>query len=332
MHWTQSYMELIGPKQQTVWRWPAVWNFALGGAGAGFYLISSWSGMFGPGGMLHESWRLVGLALIGLGFVAVSFEAGRPLRSRFILGNLKRSWMSREALAAACLFPVALFAWLMPHPIWSGLGLCLAAAFLACQGFIIYASRGVTAWNVPWIPPLFFVSGLVSGAGVSLVLLLFAGRIPNPLATTVLTLVLVGVILEGALWLFYVWGSRDPELSHALTQVRSRRFFVGYLVTLRFVPAALLLLSSWAVVPPAGHWTHRWLIVVIGLALFAGGVRQKSGIVLRAGNLRPIRLHQSPPMDLSRQPAGDQPKAGSGSAANQKEAASSKRIALRIKP
>ena len=53
---------------------------------------------------------LAGLALVALGLIAVWLEIGRPLRALNVLFHLRRSWMSREALAAVLLFPLGLLA------------------------------------------------------------------------------------------------------------------------------------------------------------------------------------------------------------------------------
>jgi hypothetical protein len=74
-------MELIGPQKQKVWKLPAVINFSCGGIGTGFYLVA-FALMQAPGGdWLHTLlgtalFKLPGPALVGLGFLALTTEAG----------------------------------------------------------------------------------------------------------------------------------------------------------------------------------------------------------------------------------------------------------------
>ena len=86
-------MELIRSKKQKVWGWPGVVNFTLGGMASGFYLLSSLL-MVLQDGMLGLSqpagFKLVAPALIGLGFLALTTEAGHPLRARYLFRSSSR--------------------------------------------------------------------------------------------------------------------------------------------------------------------------------------------------------------------------------------------------
>ena len=84
-------MELIRPAKQTAWGWPAAANFILGGMGASFYLLSLWARIHGgaPAVSNHgEIFKIVGPGLTILGLALLGLEAGRPLRSRFLLKQL----------------------------------------------------------------------------------------------------------------------------------------------------------------------------------------------------------------------------------------------------
>ncbi|RME43027.1 MAG: hypothetical protein D6791_16450, partial [Chloroflexi bacterium] len=114
-------MELIRPIKQTVWRWPAVAQFTLGGMGTGFYLLGLLIAARSGGDMpesfvLAAVFKLLGPALAALGFLALTTEAGRPSRGHNLLRHLRRSWMSRETLAGAVFIPAAFLDWLFPQP------------------------------------------------------------------------------------------------------------------------------------------------------------------------------------------------------------------------
>jgi hypothetical protein len=44
---------LLGARHQTVWGWPAVLNFALGGLGAGLYVVTALASGFQASGALR---------------------------------------------------------------------------------------------------------------------------------------------------------------------------------------------------------------------------------------------------------------------------------------
>ena len=74
-----------------------------GGAGAGLVIVT----LLAPDRPEAPGLLALGLALVALGLFAVWLELGRPLRAANVLLHLKGSWMSRKALAALLLFPLA---------------------------------------------------------------------------------------------------------------------------------------------------------------------------------------------------------------------------------
>jgi DMSO reductase anchor subunit len=277
---TAQRMEMLPAQRQTLWGWPAVVNFALGGLGAGWYVVALVAAGFERSpGVAAASWAAPALVLAG--FAAVAAEAGRPLRGPRVLTRLRTSWMSRELLigiafvllvAADLVFPLRL------HRVQA----LVAAILLAlAQGFIVRRARGVTAWDVPIMPPLFLLSALVSGAGAYLLVEIGAGRPPLPaLVGAVLALIGVAFIT----WARYlVWTSAD-SYARAVAPLREGRSAlvvdgVGYALPLLF---GLLALAAPAVATPA--------LALVGALLIAGQVYAKARLILAAGQLRPITL------------------------------------------
>jgi phenylacetyl-CoA:acceptor oxidoreductase subunit 2 len=150
------------PWLQAHWDWRAAGNFIAGGAGSGLIIATALSDADRPAwtGLL-----LAGLALVGLGLFCVWLEIGRPWRAMHVFLQPRRSWMSREAIVAALLFPVtaaAAFVW--PPLIWPAAALALA--FVYCQSRMLVASRGIPAWRAGLVSPLIVATGLAEGMGL----------------------------------------------------------------------------------------------------------------------------------------------------------------------
>ena len=272
--------EMLPAQRQALWGWPAVVNFALGGLGAGWYVVALLANGFERlPGVTVASWAAPALVLAG--FAAVAAEAGRPLRGPRVLARLRTSWMSRELLigiafvllvAADLAFPLRL------HRVQA----MVAAILLAlAQGFIVRRARGVTAWDVPIMPPLFLLSALVSGAGTYLLVEVVTRRPPPPgLVGALLALVVVAFVM----WARYlVWTSED-SYARAVAPLREGRSAlvidgVGYGLPLLF---GLVALAAPAVAGPA--------LGFAGALLIAGQVYAKVRLILAAGQLRPITL------------------------------------------
>ncbi len=277
---TAQRMEMLPAQRQALWGWPAVINFALGGLGAGWYVIAVLAAGFERSpGVTAASWAAPVLVLAG--FAAVAAEAGRPLRGPRVLMRLRTSWMSRELLigiafvllvAADLAFPLRL------HRVQA----MVAAILLAlAQGFIVRRARGVTAWDVPIMPLLFLLSALLSGAGAYLLVEVGAGRPPLPaLAGAVLALIVVTFIA----WARYLVWTSEESFTRAVAPLREGR---SALVTDGTGYGLPLLLGLLALAAPA---VATPVFGLVGALLITGQVYAKARLILAAGRLRPITL------------------------------------------
>jgi DMSO reductase anchor subunit len=278
-------VELIPPQRQMLWGWPAVANAVLGGLGAGWYAIALVAAGLGRSpAVTVASWAAPALVLAG--FAAVATEAGRPRRGLRVLRQVRTSWMSRElalggAFSLLVVLDLALQLW------WCrALGLVAALLLAMAQGFILRHARGVTAWDVPLMPALFLLSALLSGGGAWLAVETLGGR---PVGPGRLCALLALVVVGFAAWIRYLNWSSDRRFVRAVAPLQARRASVaieqcGYGVPL--VLGLLALALPGAAVP---------LLPLAGLALVAGQVAAKAGLILRAGQLRPIALHIAVP-------------------------------------
>jgi len=283
-------VELISPMKQKRWGWPAVANFILGGAGAGFYLLSFLTMILEAGTFaLSEpaSFGLLAPVLVSLGFLALTIEAVRPLRGRHLFRHVRHSWISRETLAGAIFVPAAVLDWLFPHPALGVLAVAAALGLMISQGFIVYRARAVTAWNVPIMPLLFMSSGLASGGGL---VLLVAALDRLPLARGLVVIGLICVVLNLAVWLLYLrWSHATPF--RLATDALCRPIAVILTAVLgHVVPLLLLLLLLIRPGVDARVELPHVVTALSGLAMIVGGMSQKVGIILAAGYTREIAL------------------------------------------
>jgi DMSO reductase anchor subunit len=273
-------VELIPPRQQALWGWPAVVNFTLGGLGAGLYVVAVAAA--GPGrspAVTVASW--LGPVLVLAGFAAVAGEAGRPFRGPRVLARIRSSWMSRElAIGLAFVLCVAADA-AFPAPLWRMLAVVAALLLALAQGCIVRRARGVTAWDVPLMPLVFLLSALLSGAGGYLVIEVARGEAPR---VTVVWAVLALLVAGFAVWARYLTGSRDEAFARAVAPLGEgpAALFIargGYLL-----PFALVLLGAGLpnLVPAATGLAGALMISAQGCA--------KARLILAAGELRPITL------------------------------------------
>jgi len=283
-------VKIIEPKKQKVWGWPAAINFIFGGTATGFYLLNVLMGI------LHENTfilfhstilKLLAPILVIIGFLTLTVETERPLRSQYLLNNLRSSWMSRETLGGGLFVLLAVMDWLFPHLILQILAAVAAMVFLISQGFILYHARAVTSWNVPIMPILFLTSGIAMGFGL---ILLLAAFLQLTLGVLPLLTGLTILVIDFVIWLIYVRWYKDStfrkvtdKLQHSVTQAFI--VFIGHLFP--FISILLILLST---AFDKGVNFQYSVSLLAGLSIFIGGVSQKVGIILWVDYLRGIDI------------------------------------------
>jgi len=149
------------PWLQQHWDWRAAANFICGGSGSGMMLALAAMATieFVPDWLL-----LVPLGFIGAGLFFVWLETGRPFRAPLnVFFNPWTSWMSRESIAAAVLFPVTLAAIGLASDLFFFIAVLLAAVFLYCQARLIKASKGIPVWRNPAVVGFIIATGLTEG-------------------------------------------------------------------------------------------------------------------------------------------------------------------------
>ena len=282
--------EVISSTKQREWTRPAAANFTLGGAGAGFYLLSFLNMVFERDMIITAHPVLFGMlapVLMGLGFIFLITEAGRPSRGRYLLHHMQSAWISRETLAFAFFVSAVVLDHFFSHLVFKMWGVLSALVFMVSQGFIVYSSRAVPAWNVS-IMPLFFVSsGFASGAGVALILAA-SGRLP--IGGGLVLISLICTIINLIIWIFYLQWSSAIDFQSA-TEALRRPFMMFLTIVFGHVfPILMLLLFQIRSYIGMERMFSCTFVMISGLAIIIGVAAQKARIVLSAGYIRKIVL------------------------------------------
>ncbi len=275
-----SSVVLLPAQPQRLWGWPAVANFVLGGLGSGLYLVAAVAAGFeGTPTVRVAAW--LGPALVLAGFGAVALEAGRPYRGARVLARVRTSWMSRECALGLGFAALAALEFAAPGPP-ARLGAAAAAAlFAVAQGFIPRRARAVTAWDVPVLPALFLVSAVASGLGLHALLAAVAGQDSGRGALVAVAAVGLG---SGLAWRAYLGWSSDAAFRAAVRPLREGRPAAALLATVSLAPLALGLLGI------VLGWRADLTAALAGALLVAGQVQVKRGLILVAGQLRPVTV------------------------------------------
>lgn len=259
-----------GPRPwiQLNWDVRAALNFIFGGTGGGFLLLAAFAAV--P----ERTWQagmLLGLALVGLGLLAVWLEIGRKLRAVHVFFNPFTSWMTRESFVALLLFASGLTGVALASPRFGALTAAIALAFVYCQGRILRASRGIPAWREPTITWLIFWTGISEGAGLFVALAALTQGMLSSLSVGCLVL---AVAARGVAWSIYrkrVDADLVPKARAALDAAGTPLFQLGTLA-----PLVLLVAGG------AFENFQTAAAALAGIAALAAGWRLKYVLVTKA--------------------------------------------------
>jgi phenylacetyl-CoA:acceptor oxidoreductase subunit 2 len=193
--------------------------------------------------------------------------------------------MTREAIAATALFPVGLAAAAGAH---LGVGAAawpaalLALAFVYCQGRMLQAARGITAWREPLTVALLIGTSLAEGAALFWLLQPWHGQGGTAMA------LLFGLLLavRAAIWLGYrqrLAGRAAGRAQRALDRAGRVLLVAGTVV-----PLALLLLAFGAGAASTA------LAALAGLLAAVAGAYMKFTLITRAGYNQGFAIKQAP--------------------------------------
>lgn len=161
---------------------------------------------------------VLGLLLTTAGLCSSTFHLANPKNAWRSASRFRTSWLSREAVFAGALYPVALlYGWML----WSGTGgalQSLAGMLLAALAVVVMYSTGmiyaclktIPRWNHGLVPIGYVVLGLYSGTLAALpVIAAQSGPVPVALA---LALLAAALAVKGAY--FVIFGA--PRAVHTM--------------------------------------------------------------------------------------------------------------------
>jgi len=127
------------------------------------------------------------LLLVAAGLASSLLHLANPANAWRAFARFRTSWLSREAVVAALLFPVA-FAYLIA--VWSGsagtvrtalaIAVCLLAwGLLFCTAMIYASLKPIRQWRTGWTPAAYLLLGHWSGALLAVALTIGYGGEPG---------------------------------------------------------------------------------------------------------------------------------------------------------
>ena len=283
-------MEIVSAVKQRQWRGAAVANFTLVGMGTGFYslrfLIPILEG--GTGSLVDPGlYGLLAPVLVVIGFIVLTTEAGRPVRGCYLFINVRHAWMSREVLVFTIFISTTIVDWYFPYLGLRILAISAALGLMVSQGFVVYASRAVAAWNVRIMPVFFLSSGLMSGGALVLIIGALGG------VTTSGVLLIIGIVcisLNLSIWLIYLYWNRSLPFLLSTKPLHRPMMKIVVIVVGHIAPVFLLLLAMIRMTIFTGTNLPDILTMISGFAMIIGVIGQKYGIILAAGKIRGIEL------------------------------------------
>jgi len=278
----------LKPTLQRVWRLPAVLNFTLGGLGSGMYLIGTfWSYLDNLSTVTSYFYKINAPLLVLLGLFMVALEAGRPSRAWYLIRNWKKSWMSRETLAAIIFVISCFLEVIFPVYLFSLIGVTSGFIFLLSQGMIIYKSRGLPAWN-NWVTvALFIVSGFYAGSGLLLSYSIFTDNPYLHFSYATLGFLIFGMIL----WPVYLNYSEDSQFRLATKKLRKVKQRMLIQVLGHALPG--IVIANYIILQPKNLTElTSYLAELAGVVTVFTAFGIRYSIIMKAGFYRQIALYR----------------------------------------
>ena len=267
--------------RQRYWDARAAGNFIGGGSGGALIAFAALAFLFGADVRVMMA---AGAALIAAGLGCVWFEIGRPWRSLNVFRHPGSSWMSREALVAPFLLGSGLlgaFTGASAFIIAAGV---LGAVYLYCQGRMLTANIGISAWRGSNVLPLMLTTGLAEGAGL---LALASPWLPAMVLAGTAAALIVLLSLRSLLWKRYVAALEAggaPEASRdARAAIGPKLLILGHALPALVAAAALL-----------GAPGAAGLVMASGALCAGAGWWMKYAMVVRAAFIEPLALERPP--------------------------------------
>jgi len=137
------------------------------------------------------------------------------------------------------------------------------------------------------MPFQFLTSGLVLGGGV---LFMLCGLQRSALDTGILTVILVCLLADIAVWMLYVWLPRGAAFRSATAFLRRPISLASVMGLGHLLPACLLIALILTGGVHLNAEVSHLIIALAGLCMLAGGAAQKIVLILGANLFRSITM------------------------------------------
>ena len=185
----------------------------LSGAGYGllFWIGALLASGFMPGNRLAGAVAFgLGVGLVTVGLLSSTLHLGHPERAWRALSQWRSSWLSREGVVALVSYlPMAALAWIWlvrdGDGAWAkALAVTVALISLVtvfCTAMIYATLKPIRQWHQAWVPWIYLLFALMSGAVVLLAVMAGFGVLPaEPAILGVLVLLIVAWLAKLRYW------------------------------------------------------------------------------------------------------------------------------------
>ncbi len=282
-------MKSIKPTRQNVWRIPAVLNFTLGSTGAGIYIIGSMVELATSQESLFVLvYKLLSAVILITGLLFVALESGNPIKSRFLMYNVKKSWMSREVMGVYLFLLVVSIDLFYANTAIRVSGIILAIFVIVSHGMILYKAKGIPAWNVKSIVPLFVVSGLASGSAVLIILSAFL----EVSSYYYLVTALFSLIASLLFWFIYIYTFSNPDFQISTKGLRGKKFMVLNVLIAHLIPAVgFIWFISVSGFVKNGAFTSM-ILILLSFLIVTGSFFIRYGIIISSGLFKQVTIYK----------------------------------------
>ena len=156
---------------------------------------------------------LMAMVLVSIGLASSTMHLANPKNAWRSFSRFRTSWLSREAVFAILLYPVAglyaaaIFWQWSGINILAGLSMILALVTLFTTSMIYASLKTIRQWNTPMVPALFMAYALISGGLLFLAVDAFFGTLKPQLQAVVMGLVVITLALK----LVYFFWQGKPQ-------------------------------------------------------------------------------------------------------------------------
>ncbi len=266
--------------------------FFLGGMGGGSFLVSAISKIYGK-----EKYKAIAnigavssVILVGLGGLCLLLDLEKPLRVFLLFININISSPISWGGVIISLFFICTLIYLYylliakndaKARLWGGIGIVIAISLASYTGLLLGMAKARPLWHSAIMPPLFLISGSISGLALILLVANVLGKyspedeVMRTLGKTLVILILIDIFFLSDMYVLYIGLSEAHEVALLLLVGKFAFLFWGVELLLGSVlPVIILSTKSLAntkggqvfgsLLSLIGVFTMRYLIVIIG--------------------------------------------------------------------